>query len=148
LDGVSEEKGLPERWSTEENVTWKVALPSRSGATPIVWGETIFLNVAEGDDLQLWALDRGAGTVKGKKKLGGGNYKINKQNMSSPSPVTDGKAVFVMTGTGIFKAFVVGGRELVAGGRLAPRPSTPSRPLGPQRRVAVDKHGGPPSTPG
>ena len=112
LDGVSEEKGLPERWSAEENVTWKVALPSRSGATPIVWGETIFLNVAEGDDLQLWALDRGAGTVKWKKKLGGGNYKINKQNMSSPSPVTDGKAVFVMTGTGIFKAFDFNGTEL------------------------------------
>jgi outer membrane protein assembly factor BamB len=50
--------------------------------------------------------------VKWKKKLGGGNYKINKQNMSSPSPVTDGKAVFVMTGTGIFKAFDFNGTEL------------------------------------
>ena len=78
LDGVSDEKGLPEKWTTEENVTWKLALPGRSGATPIIWGEHIFLNVAEGDDLQLWALDRAAGAVKWKKKLAGGNYKINK----------------------------------------------------------------------
>jgi len=78
LDGVSEEKGLPVKWSADENVTWKLALPGRSGATPIIWGETIFLNVAENDDLQLWAVDRGAGTVKWKKKLAGGNYKINK----------------------------------------------------------------------
>jgi len=114
LDGVSEEKGLPDKWSTEENVTWKLALPGRSGATPIIWGETIFLNVADGDDLQLWSVDRGAGAVKWKKKLSGGNFKINKQNMSSPSPVTDGKAVYVMTGTGIFKAFDFAGNELWA----------------------------------
>ena len=112
LDGVSDEKGLPEKWTTEENVTWKLALPGRSGATPIIWGDHIFLNVAEGDDLQLWALDRAAGAVKWKKNLAGGNYKINKQNMSSPSPVTDGKSVFVMTGTGIFKAFDFAGAAL------------------------------------
>jgi hypothetical protein len=28
-----------------------------------------------------------------------------KQNMSSPSPVTDGRTVWVMTGTGVLKAF-------------------------------------------
>lgn len=32
--------------------------------------------------------------------------------MSSPSPVTDGKTVFVMAGTGIFKAFDFNGTEL------------------------------------
>jgi outer membrane protein assembly factor BamB len=32
--------------------------------------------------------------------------------MSSPSPVTDGKAVWVMTGTGILKAFDFAGKEL------------------------------------
>jgi len=112
LDGVSDEKGLPTKWSTDENVTWKLALPGRSGATPIIWGEHIFLNVADGDDLYLWAVDRKAGSVLWKKKIAGGNFKINKQNMSSPSPVTDGKTVFIMTGTGIFKAFDFTGNEL------------------------------------
>jgi outer membrane protein assembly factor BamB len=37
---------------------------------------------------------------------------MRKQNMSSPSPVTDGKSVFVMTGTGILKGFDFDGKEL------------------------------------
>ena len=35
-----------------------------------------------------------------------------KQNMSTPSPVTDGKYVWVMTGLGILKAFDFGGKEI------------------------------------
>jgi outer membrane protein assembly factor BamB len=112
LDGVSGETGLPVKWSTEENVTWKIALPGRSGATPIIWDDHIFLNVADGDDLQIWDLDRATGAVRWKQKIAGGNFKINKQNMSSPSPVTDGKTVWVMTGTGIFKAYDFAGKEL------------------------------------
>ncbi|MCX6608008.1 MAG: PQQ-binding-like beta-propeller repeat protein [Acidobacteria bacterium] len=112
MDGASAEKGLPTKWSTEEGVTWKLALPGRSGATPIIWNDHVFLNVADGDDLQLWDVDRATGKLRWKQKLAGGNYKINKQNMSSPSPVTDGKTVFVMTGVGIFKAFDFTGKEL------------------------------------
>ena len=37
-----------------------------------------------------------------------------KQNMSSPSPVTDGKNIWVMTGTGILKAFDFEGTEVWA----------------------------------
>jgi outer membrane protein assembly factor BamB len=35
-----------------------------------------------------------------------------KQNMSSPSPVTDGRHVWVMTGVGVLKAFDLGGQEI------------------------------------
>ena len=101
LNGVSSEKNLPLHWSAQENITWKLAMPSWTGATPIIWSEHIFLNVAEGNDLFLWCVDRTKGTVLWKKMLGGGNTKMRKQNMSSPSPVTDGKSVFVMTGTGV-----------------------------------------------
>ncbi|MCI0407133.1 MAG: PQQ-like beta-propeller repeat protein [Acidobacteria bacterium] len=114
LNGVSAEKNLPTRWSTQESVTWKLDLPAWSGSTPIIWGEQIFLNVAEGDILHLWSVDRNQGAVLWKKPLGGGNVKMRKQNMSSPSPVTDGKTVYVMTGTGILKAFDFGGGELWA----------------------------------
>src|SRR5687767_6726139 len=58
LNGISGEKGLPVRWSTTENITWKLAVPERSGATPIVWGDHVFLNVGEGSELSLWAVDR------------------------------------------------------------------------------------------
>ena len=114
LNGISNERNLPVRWSRDENVAWKLPLPSFSGATPIIWGDRIFLNVAEKDDLALWCVDRVRGTVLWKKHLAGGNFKIGKQNMSSPSPVTDGTTVYAMTGTGIVKAFDFAGNELWA----------------------------------
>ncbi len=112
LNGLSDEKNLPVRWSGTDNIAWKVAMPGLSGSTPIIWENKIFLNLAEGDDLSLWCLDKKQGTVLWKKRLGGGNVKMRKHNMSSPSPVTDGRAVYVMTGTGILKGFDLNGAEL------------------------------------
>jgi outer membrane protein assembly factor BamB len=112
LNGLSIEKNLPVRWSKSENITWSLPLPAWSGSTPIVWGDRIFLNVAENNDLYLWCVDRTRGVPVWKQRLGGGNVRMMKQNMSSPSPVTDGKAVWVMTGTGILKAFDFAGKEL------------------------------------
>ena len=112
LNGVSTEKNLPAKWTTEENIAWKLAMPEWSGSTPIIWRDRIFLNVAEGNDLYLWCVDRTRASVLWKKLLGSGNVKMRKQNMSSPSPVTDGKTVYVMTGTGILKAFDFAGKEL------------------------------------
>lgn len=112
LNGVSSETNLPLRWSKTENVTWKLALPAWSGSTPIVWGDRIFLSVGDRSDLFLWGIDRTSGAAIWKRPLGPGNVRMNKQNMSSPSPVTDGKRVWVMTGTGILKGFDVDGKEL------------------------------------
>jgi outer membrane protein assembly factor BamB len=112
LNGFSNEKNLPSRWTTEENIVWKLPMPDRSGSTPIIWRDRIFLNVAEGNDLYLWCVGRTRGEVLWKKLLGGGNVKMRKQNMSSPSPVTDGRSVYVMTGTGILKGFDFTGKEL------------------------------------
>lgn len=121
LNGISAEKNLPVKWTTEENVTWKLPMPAWSGSTPIIWGDSIFLNTSEGErnkslkgDLHLWRLDRRAGTVLWKKWLGAGDTQMRKQNMSSPSPVTDGKSVWALTGTGVLKAFDFKGNELWA----------------------------------
>lgn len=112
LNGVSNEKNLPVKWTVEENVAWKVPMPGYSGSTPIIWRDRIFLNVADGDNLFLWCLNKSNGEVLWKKPLGSGNVKMRKQNMSSPSPVTDGRSVYVMTGTGILKGFDFTGKEL------------------------------------
>jgi outer membrane protein assembly factor BamB len=114
LDGISSEKNLPIQWDQQRNVAWKLAMPSWSGSTPIVWEDRIFLNVAEGDALSLWCVDRNKPAVIWKKPIGGGNVKVQKQNMSSPSPVTDGRHVWVMTGTGILKGFDFSGNEIWA----------------------------------
>jgi outer membrane protein assembly factor BamB len=117
LNGVSAEKSVPLKWSTAENITWKLPMPSRSGATPIIWGNQIFLNVATEmttGELELWSVDRDNGEVQWKRPIAGGNNQQRKQNMSSPSPVTDGTTLWVMTGVGVLKAFDLKGTELWA----------------------------------
>jgi outer membrane protein assembly factor BamB len=98
-----------------KGVAWRLSLPAYSGSTPIIWGDTIFLNVATGTntgELELWAVDRNKQAVKWKRQLVAANHMERKQNMSSPSPVTDGKHVWVMTGLGILKAFDFDGQEI------------------------------------
>jgi outer membrane protein assembly factor BamB len=98
-----------------KGISWRLPLPAYSGSTPIIWGETIFLNVATGTntgDLELWAIDRNKQSVLWKRPLAAGNIMQRKQNMSTPSPLTDGKYVWVMTGLGILKAFDFGGKEI------------------------------------
>ena len=117
LNGVSSETGLPIKWTPTENVAWKLAMPSRSGATPIIWNDTIFLNVALQDsagEIELWAVNKSDGAIRWRSPVTTGNYRINKQNMSSPSPVTDGTGVWVLTGLGVLKAFDFKGKELWA----------------------------------
>jgi outer membrane protein assembly factor BamB len=112
-DGISREKNLPVQWSTTENVAWKLPLPGRSGSTPIIWGDRIFLSTADGDAIQLWAVDRTSGKILWRQHLSnGGREMYRKHNLSSPSPVTDGKSVWIMAGTGILKRFDFTGREL------------------------------------
>ncbi len=103
LNDVSGETNLPLKWGSKDNIAWKLRLPGWSGSTPIIWGDHIFLNVAEGGSLYLWCVDRREPKIEWKRLLGGGDHKEMKQNMSTPSPVTDGKAVWGMTGTGILK---------------------------------------------
>ena len=110
-NGVSSETNLPIKWSKTENIAWRLPMPALSGSTAIVWGDHIFLSVAQGSDLFLWSVDRNKGAANWKQFLSAGNHREQKQNMSSPSPVTDGKNVWVMTGTGVLKCFDFSGHE-------------------------------------
>jgi outer membrane protein assembly factor BamB len=111
LTGVSGEKNLPVKWSPDDNIAWKVPMAERSGSTPIIWDDHVFLNNAEKGKLYLCALNRRTGELRWRKHVSDGDEMMRKQNMSSPSPVTDGKWVWVMTGTGFLKAFDFDGSE-------------------------------------
>jgi outer membrane protein assembly factor BamB len=49
--GVADNPNLPDRWSTNENVAWKIEVPGRGWASPIVWGDRVFVTtvVSEGE---------------------------------------------------------------------------------------------------
>ena len=113
MRGSSPERGLPLRWSAQENIAFRLALPSAGAATPIVTGDRVFVTAVEGDSVWLWSVDRRTGAVSWKKPLGpAAGHAHRKHNMGSPSPVTDGKTVFALTGSGILKGFALDGREL------------------------------------
>ena len=45
-DGVSPQGDPPVEWSEEQNVRWKVPVPGKGSATPVVWGDRIFVLTA------------------------------------------------------------------------------------------------------
>lgn len=131
LDGTSDATDLPIRWSTTENVIWRTKLPSWAAATPIVWGDTVFVTSAETgsiqnrrnlqrfgggeaerDRLYLIAINRETGAIRWQQFIGRNNRIGNKQNMASPSPVTDGKHVWVVNGNGELRCFDFAGRPV------------------------------------
>src|SRR3954452_24032034 len=44
--GVAPKADPPVTWSEDKHIRWKTALPGKGHATPIVWGERIFLTTA------------------------------------------------------------------------------------------------------
>jgi len=46
VNGVAPNADPPVRWSTSENIRWKLDLPGQSNATPIIWGDRVFVITA------------------------------------------------------------------------------------------------------
>ena len=69
LNNVSGETNLPLKWGPRDNIAWKLPLPGWSGSTPIIWGDHIFLSVAERGSLYLWCVDRQEPKVEWKRLL-------------------------------------------------------------------------------
>ncbi len=40
-------KNLPVKWTETEGLLWKTKMPSWSAATPVIWGDTIYVTTAE-----------------------------------------------------------------------------------------------------
>jgi len=64
-----------------------------------------------GSTLLLICLAKNDGKILWQRELDEGNRLWRKQNSSSPSPVTDGKHVWIVTGTGAVTAFDMNGKE-------------------------------------
>ena len=104
-NGSSDEKNLPASWSEKENIKWITPLPGPSGSTPIICAGRIFVSSADANSKDLLALccDAKDGKEMWRKKLATANTdwpKSFNQTMTSPSPVTDGKNVFFLYGSG------------------------------------------------
>ena len=105
LDSLSSESNLPSSFS-DENRLWRLELPGPGGCSPVIWDDQIFLATVDGKQLSLMKISMD-GKIQWKKELAGKNRNIRMDhaNSASPSPVTDGKHVWVMMTDGILHCF-------------------------------------------
>ncbi len=94
--GVAEGFALPADFNATKNVVWKTAVPF-ARSSPVVTADRVFLTASEGEKLSTLALDRKTGKVLWRRDVARARqmpiYKAN--DAASPSPVSDGKNVFV-----------------------------------------------------
>ncbi len=86
----------PTEFGPNKNVVWKTNLPEGK-SSPVLAGDRIFLTASEGDDLLTIALSRTTGEVLWRRAIRAS--KREQQNplnhRAAPTPVTDGKNVYV-----------------------------------------------------
>jgi outer membrane protein assembly factor BamB len=115
FNGSTTETNLPASWSKTENVLWTAPLPGPSHATPIIWDDSVFVSSPDEDkNLLLLCVDRHTGKIRWQKQVGVGDRTQGRNNMASPSPVTDGNTVWILFGTGELAAFDFSGKPLWA----------------------------------
>jgi outer membrane protein assembly factor BamB len=121
LDGVAGGIGYATSWKAEvpddkasaENVLWRVKLPGLGASTPAVWGKSVIVTCAiDGKDAVI-CLDRDGQEVW-RRELGverPGKHK--KATGCNPSPVTDGKHVWVYFKSGELACLEIARGEVV-----------------------------------
>lgn len=129
---VAKAKNLPAEWGDSLNIRWSVEMDGESWASPVVWGNKVFVTSSllvkkatapeqrEGDpppeedqsfksEVYRWELtcvDLETGEILWKQVALEGNPKVKKHrahNYAAETPVTDGKRLYVYFGmTGLF----------------------------------------------
>ena len=98
LDGKSRDSQAPTKWSRTENVAWKVAVPGRGHASPIVVGDRVFLASADeqAEKQLMLAYDRKTGKELWATEVHQGGFmaKHGKNSHASATPACDGEHVF------------------------------------------------------
>ena len=87
---------LPTEFGPQKNVLWKTELPVGK-SSPILVEDRIFLTASEGDDLITICLRRNTGKVLWRRSVRAARHEAqnNLNHRAAPTPVTDGKNVFV-----------------------------------------------------
>jgi outer membrane protein assembly factor BamB len=105
--GVSAEKGLPVKWGAGGGVRWKTRLPGPGHSSPIVWGDRLFLTAyapageAGRGRLLVLCIDRLTGKILWEREVRVGRVeRVGGANApATPTPVTDGRRVYVYFGS-------------------------------------------------
>ncbi|MHC4463367.1 MAG: outer membrane protein assembly factor BamB family protein [Planctomycetota bacterium] len=106
-------KTYPVELDTARNLLWKTKV-SKGHSSPCIWANSIFITARSGKVLETICIDRGNGKIKWRKSVEPETTeKISSSNShASPTPVCDGKRVYVYFGSYGLLAYDVDGKEL------------------------------------
>jgi outer membrane protein assembly factor BamB len=103
-DGHSTETEVPLKWSESENLAWRVKLPGEGWSSPIVWNDRVFVTCAAqgGKSCHIMAFSRKDGSTLWDRHVFDQELrrKEGKNSYATPTPVTDGQAVYAFYGSG------------------------------------------------
>ena len=108
-----DDQAYPTKLDMSKNLLWKTEVP-KGHSSPCIWGDRIFITARSGKNLETICIDRGNGTIKWRKTVEPETMqKISSTNShASPTPVCDGKRVYVYFGSFGLLAYDVDGKEL------------------------------------
>lgn len=112
-NGISQANMLPNSWSAETNIDWRLPLEGPAASTPVLWEDKIFLTSTKGDDFLVMAVSTD-GKVLWEEVVGTGNksFRQGESNYAAPSPSTDGSNVFAFFGNGDLVSFSIDGKQV------------------------------------
>ena len=113
--GIAEgTQAAPVEFGPENALRWKTPLPA-GHSSPVIWGDRIFLTGYHPAEkrLETLCLDRASGRILWRRPVPAESIEPFHEisNPAAPSPVTDGKAVFVYFGSYGLVAYDLDGRE-------------------------------------
>ena len=113
FNGSTDEKDLPSNWSRTDNVAWSVDLAGSSAATPIIWGDRVFLSGVDSarETLLAMCFDRTNGKLLWRHDVAKGISQDKRSTYAASSPVTDGKIVVFFYANGDLVCFDLNGRR-------------------------------------
>jgi outer membrane protein assembly factor BamB len=123
-DGRDLEANPPLHWSEDNNVAWKTPMPSWSNASPVLATAGPLLFVCSEPD-QVLGIDRTNGMIVWQHSVISSDVASEVQThdangYTSPTPVSDGKNVFTVFGSGMVAAHTLAGEPVWA--RLVQQP--------------------------
>lgn len=108
---------LPLTWSPSENIAWQAALPGHGQSSPVVWEDKVIVTSVEGpmkDMCHVLAFSLDDGRLLWKHSFESSD-KVKESyfvSRAAPTPVTDGRAVYVFFESGDVAALSLEGKEL------------------------------------
>jgi outer membrane protein assembly factor BamB len=114
--GAADDNSLPTTWSPTQNIKWKVELPGRSAASPVVFGKKVFVTAATGarmERLHVLCLDADTGKTLWHRQLTAtGNTACHpKSSMAAPTPCVNADGVYCLFATTDLAAFDLDGNQ-------------------------------------